>query len=188
MSSFKLAPELIVDRWFNSAEAITLQSLRGRVVVLEAFQMLCPGCVSHGIPQVQRVQETFSRDDVVVLGLHSVFEHHSAMLPVSLEAFLHEYRVSFPVAVDRGDGSGTPETMQAYEMRGTPTLILIDALGRLRQQWFGRPGDMLVGAEIMSLINERHSTAMLTEPGEQESAAGCNDSGCAIPQGPISKR
>ena len=89
--------------------------------------MLCPGCVSHGIPQAQRIREAFSQENVVVLGLHSVFEHHAAMTPVSLEAFLHEYKITFPVGVDTPHASGMPETMQAYGMQGTPTLLLIDA-------------------------------------------------------------
>ena len=183
MSSFNPAPELLADLWFNSAEPVTLRSLRGKVVAIEAFQMLCPGCVSHGIPQAQRIQETFSREDVVVLGLHTVFEHHQAMQPVSLEAFLHEYRVTFPVGVDRGDGQGIPATMQAYGMRGTPTLILVDRLGRLRQQWFGRPGDMVVGSEVMALVKERHAASASTSTAaikRQETNDGCDDAGCAV--------
>src|SRR5690606_27202227 len=91
-----LAPPLQVERWFNTPEPLTLDALRGRVVVLEAFQMLCPGCVSHGLPQARRVYDTFPPEEVAVIGLHTVFEHHAAMTPVSLEAFLHEYRIEFP--------------------------------------------------------------------------------------------
>ena len=59
--------------------------------MLHAFQMLCPGCVSNAIPQARRLHEIAkSLDDLVVLGIHTVFEHHAAMTPVSLEAFLHE--------------------------------------------------------------------------------------------------
>ena len=79
------------------------------------------------------------------------------MTPVALEAFLHEYKVSFPVGVDEASESGMPATMQAYNMQGTPTLILIDAGGRLREQWFGPPGDLIVGAEIMRLVIESQS-------------------------------
>jgi hypothetical protein len=183
MSAFRLAPELITDQWFNTAGTISLRSLRGKVIAIEAFQMLCPGCVSHGIPQALRILETFSRDDVAVLGLHTVFEHHAAMQPVSLQAFLQEYRVSFPVGVDRGDGKGTPATMQAYDLRGTPTLILIDAQGHIRQQWFGRPGDMIVGAEIMSLVQQRHSASVAVDSTTREPDQDCNDEGCAIKVG-----
>lgn len=153
-TTFPLAPPLQAVQWFNTPHDITLDSLRGKVVILEAFQMLCPGCVSHGIPQAQRIQATFASADVVVLGMHTVFEHHAAMTPVSLEAFLHEYKVTFPVGVDRAHESGMPETMRAYGMRGTPTLILIDAQGRLRKQWIGAASDLVVGAEIMRLILE----------------------------------
>lgn len=149
---FPLAPPLLATLWFNTPDDITLDALRGKVVVVEAFQMLCPGCVSHGIPQAQRIQATFASADVAVLGLHTVFEHHEAMTPVSLEAFLHEYKVTFPVGVDRAHESGMPETMRAYTMQGTPTLILIDAQGRLRKQWFGAVSDLVVGAEIMRLV------------------------------------
>ena len=48
--SLSLAPELQITEWINNEGSITLQGLRGKVVVLEAFQMLCPGCVAHGLP------------------------------------------------------------------------------------------------------------------------------------------
>ncbi|TWC36934.1 peroxiredoxin [Pseudomonas sp. SJZ079] len=149
------APEWQVERWFNTQQPLSLASLRGKVVVLEAFQMLCPGCVSEGLPQAQRVHATFSPDQVAVIGLHTVFEHHQAMTPVSLEAFLHEYRIHFPVAVDLPDPQGsTPRTMRDYSMRGTPTLILLDAEGCIRQHYFGKVSDLALGAEIALLIAE----------------------------------
>ncbi len=92
--------------------------------------MLCPGCVSHGLPQVQRMHATSPQEQVAVIGLHTVFEHHDAVTPVALQAFLHEYRIGFPVGVDRADlESAIPLTMRAYAMQGTPTLVLIDAQG-----------------------------------------------------------
>ena len=77
------APEIAVSRWFNTSEPMTLAGLRGRPVLLHAFQMLCPGCVAHGTPQTQRAFELFKRSDLQVIGLHTVFEHHAAMTPVS---------------------------------------------------------------------------------------------------------
>ncbi|MCB1856298.1 MAG: redoxin domain-containing protein [Halieaceae bacterium] len=154
-STFKNAPAIIAEQWYNTHQAPDLNQLRGRMVVLEAFQMLCPGCVQHGLPQVQRIHDVFSREDVMVLGLHTVFEHHAAMTPVSLVAFLQEYKVTFPVGVDKAQGVGMPVTMSAYRMQGTPTLVLIDGQGRLRNQWLGVVPDLIVGAELMRLILER---------------------------------
>ena len=150
-----LAPELRVTQWFNTTAAPTLATLRGKVVVLHAFQMLCPGCVQHGLPQAQKIHQLFGQADVAVIGLHTVFEHHAAMTPVSLAAFIHEYRLTFPIGVDApGGADGIPLTMQAYAMRGTPTLIVIDRAGHIRHQGFGQEDDMLIGATIAALLAE----------------------------------
>ena len=47
------APELQVAQWFNTDAPVTLAGLRGKVVLVYAFQMLCPGCVTHTIPQAE---------------------------------------------------------------------------------------------------------------------------------------
>lgn len=149
------APALEVAQWFNTPQALSLSDLRGKVVVLHAFQMLCPGCVQHGIPQAQRIHAQFDRDDVEVIGLHTVFEHHDVMGPAALKVFIHENRLAFPIGVDQPDGDGgVPRTMRKYAMRGTPTLILIDRQGALRFQQIGQVDDLAVGALIGQLLAE----------------------------------
>lgn len=156
MSFTDRAPEWITTDWLNTPEPLTLAGLRGKVVLVHAFQMLCPGCVSKGLPQAQRVAERFASAPLVVVGLHTVFEHHEAMGLASLKAFVHEYRLRFAIGVDAPglDGEPIPQTMGAYEMQGTPTTLLIDAEGRLRQQHFGVHDDLLLGAELQTLILE----------------------------------
>lgn len=155
MDAPKPAPELQCTQWFNSPEPVTLASLRGKVVVIEAFQMLCPGCVSHGLPQTQKLRQIFPEEHLAVLGLHTVFEHHAAMTPISLQAFLHEYQISFPVGVDMpADDGPIPCTMATYGMRGTPTLLLIDRAGCLREHHFGQVEDMVIGAQVAMLLGE----------------------------------
>lgn len=175
MTALKLAPSWRTSHWLNTPAPITLPSLRGKVVMVCAFQMLCPGCVSHGLPQAQRVAETFSASDVAVIGLHTVFEHHEAMTPNSLAAFLHEYRIAFPIGVDEADGAGIPQTMRAYAMQGTPTTVLIDREGRLRRQKFGHLPDLLLGAEIMALLGE---ASLQSASGEVPSGV-CTPEGCS---------
>lgn len=151
------APELIVQKWLNSDSDISLNSLKGNVVVIFAFQMLCPGCVKNSIPQARKVHALFKDLDVAILGLHCVFEHHDAMTEVSLKAFLHQYDLKFPVAIDMPSTKASnpmPETMSLYGMEGTPTLIVIDRKGQLRKHKMGHEQDLILGAEIMSLVNE----------------------------------
>ena len=148
------APGWRTTEWLNSPRPIDLASLRGRVVVLHAFQMLCPACVSHGLPQAQRIHELFPPSEVATIGLHTVFEHHEAMTPTALRAFVHEYRFSFPIGIDAPSGDPAdpaPATMRAYAMRGTPSLILIDRNGFLRRHGFGAEDDLAVGAAIATL-------------------------------------
>lgn len=138
-----------LQRGFNHWSFIVNVNLNVRIWTL------CPGCVSHGLPQATRIHETFSREDVVVLGLHSVFEHHDAQGPTSLKAFLYEYRIPFPVGVDApGERDGLSVTMARYAMQGTPTLVLIGRNGHHRAQHFGHVPDLRLGAEIMTLIAE----------------------------------
>jgi peroxiredoxin len=154
MTTGQLAPPWQVSRWFNSAP-LSLADLRGRVVVVHAFQMLCPGCAMQALPQMQRVRQTFPADRVAVIGLHTVFEHHEAQGPLALEAFLHEYRYAFPVGVDAyANGDPLPLTMRTYAMQGTPTLMLIDAQGRLREQHFGVLDDLVLGVAVGRLLGE----------------------------------
>jgi hypothetical protein len=177
----RLAPEWQTTTWFNVPEPLTLSGLRGHVVLLHAFQMLCPGCVSHGLPQAQRVATLFP--DVRVIGLHTVFEHHEAMGLASLRAFLHEYRIRFPVAVDLSgpDGDPLPRTMRAYAMQGTPTTVLIDAHGRLHRQVFGVHDDLLLGADFGLLrAHATCSAGLPATPSSVPSRHPCSDNSCAI--------
>ena len=147
-----VAPVWTVDCWFNARHAPTVAGLRGRVIVIEAFQMLCPACVSHGLPQATRVYDTFDSADVAVVGLHTVFEHHEVMGPAALEVFLHENRIRFPVGVDASGGASTvPITMKAYVLEGTPTMVLVDRNGHIRAKHFGAVSDIQLGAEIATL-------------------------------------
>jgi len=172
------APPLQVAHWFNTPAPVTLEQLRGRVVVLHAFQMLCPGCVSHGLPQAQRLHALFSPEQLAVIGLHTVFEHHAVMgSAAALQAFIHEYRLGFPIGMDQPDGSnGVPLTMQALQLRGTPSLVVLDKQGRVRLHHFGAIDDLQLGALLGELIGEP-----ALAQGDAQSSTGCDDRGCALP-------
>jgi hypothetical protein len=133
------APALVTSDWINSALPLDIPDFAGRILVMLAFQMLCPGCVAQALPQAQRVTRALPNDQVAVIGLHTVFEHREAQgTREALAAFAHEYRLDFPIGIDRQDDR-IPATMRAYDMQGTPTLIIVDRAGRRRFQRFGHP-------------------------------------------------
>lgn len=173
-----LAPDLAVTHWFNTPGPLDLAALRGRVVFIHTFQLLCPGCVLRGIPQAQRVERIFARSDLRVIGLHTVFEHHAAMPPATLEAFIHEYRLTAPIGVDqpRADHP-VPVTMQRYGLQGTPSSVLIGRDGRILHQTFGVEDDILVGARIAQAL-----AAPVAAAGTATAEGGCADDTCALPR------
>jgi peroxiredoxin len=178
-ASFEFAPELQINQWLNTPAPISLSPLRGRVVVLHAFQMLCPGCVAHGLPQTTLIRETFCESDVAVIGLHTVFEHHAVMNADALRAFVHEYRLSFPIGIDMpSERGGIPKTMSAYELRGTPSLVLIDRDGAVRLNHFGRIDDMRLGAIIGQLVAQPGESSVATPSTQTRGAAACDIDGC----------
>jgi len=190
------APPLSVSHWFNTDVALSLAQLRGRVVLLHAFQMLCPACVSHGLPQAVKVHRAFPRSEVVVVGLHSVFEHHEAMAPHALQAFLGEYRIPFPVAVDLPSPRGpiadpVPTTLQAYGLRGTPSLLLIDQRGIIRLQHFGLIEDLQLGVMLGRLVaelaprQEETSRSSASDGGNDGAPGAVDGSGCTPLQCPV---
>ena len=149
------APELAVNCWFNTDRPLNLAALRGRVVALVAFQALCPQSVAAAIPQARRIHETFEPSDVAVIGLHATFEHHEAYSQATIKAFIQEYRLKFPIALDSANAAGPiPQTMDRYNMRGTPSLVLIDRQGLIRKHAFGAAEDLRIGAEIGALAAE----------------------------------
>jgi thiol-disulfide isomerase/thioredoxin len=174
------APELQTSRWLNAPQPLTLASLRGKVVVLHTFQIFCPGCVQVGIPQAQKIHQEFDPDRVAVIGLHTVFEHHSVMGPDALEVFAYEYRLRFPIGIDKyeGEPQGVPMTMRAYQMQGTPTLVLIDKNGYIRLHKFGHISDLTVGFSIGALLSEESE-----EPSRSTESSATAASGAAIDSG-----
>ena len=117
------------------------------------FSDAVPGCVAHAIPQARKLHELAKGTDLVVLGLHTVFEHHEAMTPVALKAFLHEYQIRFPVGVDRPAKDGpVPATMAAYGMRGTPTTVIVGREGELLHHGFGSDDDLALGILLGRLL------------------------------------
>lgn len=176
MPALRPAAEFRVAHWLNAPAPLSLAALRGRVVMAVAFQMLCPGCVAHALPQASRVRAAFSEADLAVIGLHTVFEHHAAQgTREALAAFLHEYRIAFPVGADApSPGGGPPQTMRAYAMQGTPTTILVDREGRLRLSRFGHVDDLTLGAFIATLVGEASG---INPPAE---GSACDGGACPI--------
>jgi thiol-disulfide isomerase/thioredoxin len=174
------APELAVSQWFNTSTPLSLSGLRGRPIFLHSFQLLCPGCVSDAIPQVRRIEKLFGHTDLQIIGLHTVFEHHAAMSPVTLKAFISEYRLASPVGVDQSDDqSDIPVTMRRFGLRGTPSSVLIGRDGAIIQQSFGVEDDLVLGARLALALSAPFSATTRMEDEVTDNL--CANGRCELP-------
>lgn len=147
-------PEIVASRWLNSDGKRTLKAERGKVVVVAIVQVTCPGSLKHALPQAMRLKASFRAEEVAVLGLNMAFEKHGEQTPEKVQAFLDANGFTLPVALDKPDGENLPETMKAYELQGTPALLIFDRQGRLRRHYLGAVDDMRLAAEVMALLIE----------------------------------
>ncbi len=147
-------PEIVAQRWLNSETKRSLKAEKGKVVVVAIWQLICPGSQKFGLPQAMRLRGSFNENEVTVFALHMPFERLDEQTPEKVEAYLNENGVTIPVALDKPNGDGLPETMKAYELQGTPALLLFDRQGRLRRHYLGAVDDFRLGAEVMALLIE----------------------------------
>ena len=71
----------------------------------------------------------------------------------TIEAGLKEHQVTWRSFSCGKDGTRGKIPMD-FNVRGWPTLYLIDDQGVIRKKWVGSPGDKVLDEEIEKLINE----------------------------------
>ena len=135
------APEWVVSEWINGS-GTSLQDLRGQVVIVEFFQLWCPGCNKFSIPLMKRWGHNFHDEiesgDLKIVSIHTVFEGHDYQTPERLRDFVKEQGIHHLVGIDyHQPGEHIPETMKRYHTMGTPEVVIIDKHGMVRMQRFG---------------------------------------------------
>ena len=86
------APELKVSEWVQGGP-ISLNDSQGKVIVVEVFQVNCPGCFIYGIPEAIDTYQKYKNNDVVVLGLATAFEDFDKNTLENLKLLLQESKV-----------------------------------------------------------------------------------------------
>jgi peroxiredoxin len=124
------APEFeSIDAWMNSSP-VTMESLRGRVVVVHFFAFGCINCI-HNFPWYRQWYGKYPAKDVAIIGIHTP-ETQAEMDNKLLEAALKKHDLKFPVAVDK-----QKKMWKAWYNGIWPSVYLIDKHGRVRYWWYG---------------------------------------------------
>jgi hypothetical protein len=213
-----LAPKIKVSEWVQGKPIDTTQE-KGNVVVVEVFQVNCPGCFLYGLPQIIDLFRRHREDPVTIFGLATAFEDYDKNTLDNLKLLLSTgevigetlralreygqlrpgnklpYSIPFPVAMDLVVKEALPvtdsrirdfiesnvegyrsyserdkldifervrqylntkkysaKTFEEFSLRGTPSTIIIDKNGRLRNTVFGASSDL--EKVIQNLIQE----------------------------------
>jgi cytochrome c biogenesis protein CcdA/thiol-disulfide isomerase/thioredoxin len=127
------APEFAaVDAWLNSAP-LTMQGLRGKVVLVDFWTYDCINC-ARTLPHVTHLHERYASQGLVVVGVHTpefAFEHEIANVRAAVERF----GIHYPVAQDNAYG-----TWNAFGNHYWPAQYLVDRRGRIVLEHQGEGG------------------------------------------------
>jgi sugar lactone lactonase YvrE len=147
------APELEGEGGWIGVDDLTLAQLRGKVVLLDFWTLACVNC-QRVLEELRGLERRFA-DSLVVVGVHSPkfpHEHEHA----AVRAAVARHRIEHPVLDDPA-----MTTWSAYAVRAWPTLVLIDAEGRVAQTVSGEGHAVALASAIEELIAEAEGTGTL---------------------------
>lgn len=150
------APELAGGYWVNS-EPITMESLRGRPVLLDFWDYTCINCI-HTLPYVSEWHRRYSPHGLAVIGAHAP-EFSFAKELDGVKRAIEQFGIEYPVVMDNGYS-----IWQAYANRYWPAKYLSDHEGYIRYYHFGEGAYEETERAIQSLVREVKPDAELPQP------------------------
>ena len=123
------APELVADQWLNVDHAVSLASLRNKVVVVEFWATWCLPC-RQSIPHLNRLHDRWKGEDVVIVALTDEPADQ-------VRKFVDDLKIRYIVGTDSLSGFD-------YAVDSIPHAFVIDGSGQI--VWSGYPDSELDGA------------------------------------------
>ncbi|MCK6578943.1 MAG: redoxin domain-containing protein [Anaerolineae bacterium] len=109
--------------WLNVAEPLTIEALRGKIVILDFWTYGCINCI-HMIPTLRALEEKYG-DALVVIGIHSAkFDNEGET--GNIRQIVQRYELHHPVINDSDF-----MVWQQFGARAWPTFMIIDPRGNL---------------------------------------------------------
>ncbi len=133
--------------WLNVPAPVTMQALRGKLVLLDFWTYGCINCI-HMIPTIQRLEEKYG-PALAVIGVHSAKFLNEGQTD-NLRQIIQRYGLEHPVVNDRD--FAVWDTYAPYGVNAWPTFVVIDPRGNLFAVQAGEipfdAFDRLIGAMI----------------------------------------
>jgi len=126
----KHAPEFPKSKWLNS-KALSLEELRGKVVILEFWSITCVPCRTV-MPEMNELHKKRDETGIIVIGIHSASKEFKR-----IEEFVKRYNLHYPIYIDTVKPSLLPNWGRIfghYEILGIPQAFVIDRKGVIAGQ------------------------------------------------------
>ncbi|MFQ5796009.1 MAG: thioredoxin-like domain-containing protein [Candidatus Bipolaricaulia bacterium] len=148
------APEFPIGLdWLNTDRPLTLEQLKGKVVLLDFWTYGCINCM-HIIPELKQLEEEY-RNELVVIGVHSAKFTNEGDTD-NIRQIILRYGLEHPVVNDRNF-----LLWRMWGARAWPTLVLIDPAGNVVGGHMGEGIYPIFKPVIESLVQEFEAKGIL---------------------------
>ncbi|MBA3658624.1 MAG: redoxin domain-containing protein [Gemmatimonadales bacterium] len=127
------APSWANASWLNTEQPLTVDGLKGRVVLLNFWVFTCYNC-TNTVPSLVDLDRKYRDKGLTLIGIHTpefppyAGEHDKG----NLERALKQYDITYPNAQDNDS-----RTWRLYGIRAWPSFVLIDKQGKVRYEGAG---------------------------------------------------
>ena len=172
-----LAPSLNgATQWLNSP-ALSEETLRGKVVLVDFWTYSCINCL-RTLPYLKAWDEKYRAQGLVIVGVHApefAFEKDLH----NVEQAVRELGVRYPVAVDNDYA-----IWNAFRNEYWPAHYLIDAQGRIRHQHFGEGAYQETELMIQALLKEANRDVAVNDDLVQVAGTGATAAAMDVERSP----
>src|SRR3989338_2253577 len=128
--SYPKAPEFAgIATWINS-EPLTLEELKGKVVLVDFWTYSCINCI-RTLPYLKDWHEKYADDGLVIIGVHAP-EFEFEKDEKNVQKAINDFGLKYPIVQDNDFA-----TWRAYNNRYWPAKYFIDKEGYIRYTHFG---------------------------------------------------
>ncbi|MDB5358451.1 MAG: thiol-disulfide isomerase-like thioredoxin [Phycisphaerales bacterium] len=132
--------------WLNTEKPISLDDLKGQVVVLDFWTYCCINCI-HIMPDLKFLEEKYKDQPLVVIGVHSgKFDEEKDADHIRQAVLRHN--LTHPIAIDND-----MNVWNAFDVHSWPTLVLIAPDGSVVGSFSGEGHRDQLDRKIASLLD-----------------------------------
>jgi thiol-disulfide isomerase/thioredoxin len=147
------APELQgISAWVNS-EPLTMEKLKGKVVIVDFWTYSCINCL-RTLPYLNAWNEKYASKGLVIIGVHTPEFNFEKDLE-NVQFAVQKYGIKYPIALDNGYATWT-----AYRNQYWPRKYIIDKDGYIRYDHIGEGGYEESEKQIQELLAETGADTM----------------------------